>query len=88
MTTSEHIQCLATHFTTFAGGWVVAPNAIDWNFVFSNADFFKNPTLYIAEIVIVVTYILAMIWARRQDKQDVEKVHNSVHYARCMYKYR
>ena len=52
----------------------MAPNAIDWNFVFSNADFFKNPTLYIAEMVIVVTYILAMIWARRQDKQDIEKV--------------
>ena len=53
---------------------MVAPNTIDWNFIFSNADFFKNPTLYITEIVIVVSYILAMIWARRQDKQDVEKV--------------
>ena len=60
----------------------MAPNTIDWNFVFSNADFFKNPTLYITEIVIAVVYILAMIWARRQDKHDVEKVR-----VYCLYKY-
>ena len=63
---------------------MVAPNTIDWNFIFSNADFFKNPTLYITEIVIIVSYILAMIWARRQDKQDVEKVKSlSIHHRDC-----
>ena len=63
---------------------MVAPNTIDWNFIFSNADFFKNPTLYITEIVIIVSYILAMIWARRQDKQDVEKVKSlSLHNRNC-----
>ena len=66
--------CVCTHLTTFAGGWVVVPNTIDWNYVFSNADFYKNPTLYITEIVIVVVYIIAFIWARRKDKKDVELV--------------
>ena len=67
-------MCVCTHLTTFAGGWVVVPNTIDWNYVFSNADFYKNPTLYITEIVIVVVYIIAFIWARRKDKKDVELV--------------
>lgn len=53
---------------------MVAPNTIDWNFVFSNADFFKNPTLYVTEIVIVLIYIIAMIWARRKDRQDLQQV--------------
>ncbi|PVD37765.1 hypothetical protein C0Q70_00366 [Pomacea canaliculata] len=66
--------CLATHMTTFAGGWVVVPNTIDWNFVFSNMDFYKNPTLYITEIVIALVYILAVVWARRKDKKDLEKL--------------
>lgn len=77
LSNEDNVVCITTHFTTFAGGWAVAPNTIDWNFVFSNADFFKNPTLYITEIVIAVAYIIAMIWARRKDKQDLEKVDNS-----------
>lgn len=74
MSSEEEIKCQTTHLTTFAGGWVVAPNTIDWNFVFSNADFFKNPTLYVTEIMIVIVYIIAMIWARRKDRQDLEQV--------------
>nr|KAG5709464.1 hypothetical protein BaRGS_023146 [Batillaria attramentaria] len=66
--------CESTHLTTFAGGWVVAPNTIDWNYVFSNMDFLKNPTLYVTEIVIAVVYIIALIWARRKDKKDVEQL--------------
>ncbi len=60
--------------TFFGGGFAVEPNTIDWNFVFSNLDFFKNPTLYICEIVILCLYILAMIWARHVDKSDLIKV--------------
>ncbi|XP_069123973.1 polycystin family receptor for egg jelly-like isoform X2 [Argopecten irradians] len=71
---SRGINCLCSHLTTFTGDWAVAPNTIDWNFVFSNMDFFKNPTLYITEMVIAAVYIVAVIWARRQDKKDVEKL--------------
>lgn len=67
-------QCICNHLTTFAGGWVVMPNTIDWNFVFSNADFMKNPTLYATMITITVVYLVVVVWARRQDKRDVEKV--------------
>lgn len=73
-TTFYETECYCSHLTTFAGGWAVQPNKIDWDFVFSNADFAKNPTLYITEIVIAALYILFAIWARRQDKKDVVKV--------------
>lgn len=74
LTNRRGIHCKCTHMTTFAGGWVVVPNTIDWNFVFSNMDFFKNPTLYITEIVIFVVYIVTVIWARYKDKKDLEMV--------------
>ncbi|XP_055954867.1 uncharacterized protein LOC126810750 isoform X1 [Patella vulgata] len=67
-------HCFCNHLTTFAGGWVVVPNTIDWNFIFSNADFAKNPTLYITEIVIAILYLFAVVWARREDKKDLERI--------------
>ncbi len=58
----------------FGGGFAVSPNKIDWKFVFSNMDFYKNPTLYVTEIVILLLYILTVVWARWSDKRDVMKV--------------
>ncbi|KAK7111823.1 hypothetical protein V1264_011390 [Littorina saxatilis] len=66
--------CECTHLTTFAGGWVVVPNTIDWNYVFNNFDFYSNPTLYITEIVILTVFIVAFIWARRKDRKDLEQL--------------
>ena len=57
---------------------MVAPNKLDWNFIFSNADFLKNPTLYVTEILILILYIIAMVWARRKDKEDLEKVSHAL----------
>ena len=50
------------------------PNKIDFDFVFKNLDFYKNMTLYVTEIVILIVYILSAIWARRMDKKDLQKV--------------
>ncbi|CAH1793770.1 unnamed protein product [Owenia fusiformis] len=72
--TDSSLKCASTHLTTFAGGWVVAPNTIDWDFVFANMDFAKNLTIYIFMIVIFTLYILVAIWARRQDKKDILKL--------------
>ncbi len=68
--------CKTTHMTSFAGGWVVMPNTIDWSFVFANADFLSNPTLYVTQIVIGVIFLLTVVWARRMDKKDILKVSN------------
>ena len=52
----------------------MAPNTIDFNFVFANSDFFRNPTLYVTQIVVGLAYVLALVWARRKDRRDIEKV--------------
>ncbi|KAK3767525.1 hypothetical protein RRG08_003958 [Elysia crispata] len=66
--------CLCNHLTTFTGGFVVVPNTIDWNYVFSNADFLSNPTLYISEIVIFIIFTTGFVLARRKDKLDTQQV--------------
>ena len=73
-TNHEETECYTTHLTTFAGGWIVLPAPINWNYVFANADFLRNKTIYITLITLVVLYIVFMIYARYKDKKDVEKV--------------
>lgn len=73
-TTPHRTYCYCDHLTSFGSGYIVQPNTIDFAFVFSNADFLSNPTLYITEIVIAALYIILFIWARRQDKKDLLKV--------------
>jgi nitric oxide reductase large subunit len=67
-------QCLSNHLTTFAGGWLVLPAPVNWNYVFANADFTKNITIYLTLILLLIVYIAFMIYARYKDKKDVEKV--------------
>ncbi|GFO38753.1 polycystic kidney disease 1-related protein, partial [Plakobranchus ocellatus] len=66
--------CYCTHLTTFAGGWVVVPNTIDWSYVFANADFLSNPTIYITVIVTAVLYFIAAGYARYNDKKMAEQL--------------
>ena len=81
-TTYSETQCQCNHLTSFAAGFMVKPNTIDFDFVFSNLDFHKNPTLYITQILVAVIYLAFAIWARREDKKDLEKVGN---YCRIKY---
>lgn len=74
MTNHRRTQCLSTHLSTFAAGFLVLPTAIDWKYVFANADFNKNRTVYLTIIVVISLYILFMIYSRWQDRKDTEKV--------------
>ena len=74
MTNQNRTQCFSKHLTTFAGGFLVLPLPIDWNYVFSNADFTKNLTIYITIISVSIIYILLVIYARYYDRKDIEKV--------------
>jgi hypothetical protein len=67
-------QCLASHLTTFAGGFVVLPEPIKWEYVFANADFARNKTIYVTMIVVLVLYVLLTMFARWRDLKDVQKV--------------
>ncbi len=74
LTNHYQTQCYSTHLTTFASGFIVLPAPINWNYVFANADFSKNKTIYITLIIVCILYILLIIYARYKDKKDVEKL--------------
>jgi Kef-type K+ transport system membrane component KefB len=73
-TNEDQTECLTNHLTTFAGGWIVLPAPINWNYVFANLSFVQNLTIYITMIIILILYIIIMIYARYKDKKDIEKV--------------
>lgn len=56
---------------------MVAPNQIDFQFVFSHADFYQNSTIYITVIIIFSFYIIGMIWAYHMDRWELSKVVHS-----------
>lgn len=72
-TNQTHTHCQTTHLTTFAGGYIVLPNAIDFNDAFAKASIQQNPTIYATIIALVCTYVLMSIWARWMDWRDEQK---------------
>lgn len=65
------MHCLCNHLTSFGGGFVVAPNPIDFDKVFEG---FKNLSDNISVFATIITafaiYILMAVWLRRKDKKD------------------
>ncbi|XP_070188678.1 polycystin-1-like protein 2 [Littorina saxatilis] len=56
----------------FASSFFVAPNTIDFSTVFSKFDI-TNASVYGTLMVLFFLWILALVWARRKDKQDRER---------------
>jgi hypothetical protein len=74
LTNHFQTQCFSTHVATFASGFLVLPSPINWNYVFANANFMRNKTIYLTVICICLIYILLMIYSRYKDKKDLEKL--------------
>ncbi|CAF1500386.1 unnamed protein product, partial [Adineta steineri] len=74
LTNHYETECLSSHLTTFAGGFIVLPEPINWNYVFANADFMKNKTIYLTVICMSVVYIILMIFGSYKDRKDSEKL--------------
>ncbi|UJR06650.1 hypothetical protein I4U23_010936 [Adineta vaga] len=74
LTNHYQTQCYSTHLTTFAGGFIILPSPIDWSYVFANADFMKNKTIYLTVICVCVIYVTLIVYARFYDKKDLEKL--------------
>jgi hypothetical protein len=73
-TNITHTHCQSNHLTSFAGGFVVLPNEINFNNVWANADFTKNPVIYATCIALVSLYLLLALWSRYQDSKDEKKM--------------
>ncbi|KFM61455.1 Polycystic kidney disease protein 1-like 2, partial [Stegodyphus mimosarum] len=72
--TAALTQCKCNHLTSFGGGFFVAPNTVDFSYVFANAGFADNVTIYMTIINIMLIYLALLAWARRQDIKDKEKL--------------
>ena len=68
-------ECLCTHLTTFGSDFYVPPNTIDFSTVFLKfKNLNENAAVFSTVMVIFGIYVIAAIWARRKDKQDLIKV--------------
>ncbi|XP_078256897.1 polycystin-1-like protein 2 [Rhinoraja longicauda] len=75
LTTLHSTQCLCNHLTFFSSSFFVMPNAVDVSkTVELFATFVDNPIVVTTVVCIFGLYVLAVAWARRKDKQDVNKV--------------
>ena len=67
-------HCVSSHLTSFAGGLVVVPSQINFEYVWANASFTQNPIIYSTIIVVSCLYVLFAVWARVMDKRDSKKM--------------
>jgi hypothetical protein len=74
LTDHNQTHCFTSHLTTFAGGFIVLPAPVNWNYVFANADFSRNKTIYLTVIIVIVLYLMLMIYARYDDRKGLQKV--------------
>ncbi|UYV63029.1 hypothetical protein LAZ67_2002889 [Cordylochernes scorpioides] len=66
--------CKCNHLTSFGGGFFVMPNTVDFSYVFANAGFADNITIYMTIIVTLSLFLGLLFWARAQDKKDAMKM--------------
>lgn len=57
-------MCLSDHLTLFSAGFFILPNTIDFEYVFANADFEDNLTIYLAIIISLIMFWMLLLWAR------------------------
>ena len=67
--------CKSSHLTDFTSGYSnIADFRVSYQLVLKNFGFEDNLTIYITIIIFVVTYVFMIIWARRKDKCDFQKL--------------
>ncbi|XP_071956900.1 polycystin-1-like protein 2 [Antedon mediterranea] len=69
-TSFTYTQCLCTHLTSFSSSFIIPPAPLDFSYIFANAGFLDNITIYVTCIVSYVFFTLIFIWARRKDKKN------------------
>lgn len=56
--------CRSSHLTAFGAGFFVVPQTLDFEFIFAEASFEDNMTIYMAIIVTFTIYIILLIWSK------------------------
>ncbi|XP_068680257.1 LOW QUALITY PROTEIN: polycystin-1-like protein 2 [Montipora foliosa] len=84
-TNDKVLHCRCNHLTSFGGGFVVAPSAIDLDKVFTEfARLGETGNCLVLSLVCSVfgVYFIVIIWARKADLQDQRKEGPAVHLGR------
>ncbi|KAL9954010.1 hypothetical protein ACROYT_G041497 [Oculina patagonica] len=77
--TSSSLQCLCDHLTSFGGYFLVTPNTIDFDQVQVGVQTIDNPDdviVLVTVLLVFLLYLMAVIFARRVDKRDLDKVNH------------
>ena len=76
-TNDKLLQCRCNHLTAFGGGFVIAPNPIDLDKVFTEFTRLGETGNYMVLAMVCSifgVYLLVLIWARKADMLDERKV--------------
>ena len=73
-TNEQYTHCESKHLTEFAGGFIVIPTEINFDYVWANASFLQNPIIYSTVIALCILYLLLAILLRYYDLLDKKKV--------------
>ena len=76
-TNDKLLQCRCNHLTAFGGGFVIAPNPIDLDKVFTEFTRLGETGNYMVLVMVCSifgVYLLVLIWARKADMLDERKV--------------
>ncbi|XP_078351498.1 polycystin family receptor for egg jelly-like isoform X1 [Oculina patagonica] len=81
-TNDQLLHCRCNHLTSFGGGFLIAPNPIDFDKViteFSRLGETGNYVVLATVCSIFGVYLLVLIWARKADMLDERKLGPAVH---------
>jgi polycystin 1L2 len=67
-------HCSSNHLTSFAGGLVLLPSIINFEYAFSQPSPIQNPLIYSTILLVTLIYILFAVWARWMDLRDMKKM--------------
>lgn len=76
-TNDKLLQCRCNHLTAFGGGFVIAPNPIDFDKVFTEFSRLGETGNYLVPVMVCAifgVYLVVLIWARKADMLDERKV--------------
>ena len=71
---NNYLRCDSSHLSSFSPGLFEAPNTIDFNYVFTNAHFDNNLSVYVALLAILVTFVLLLLYTAFKDQQDAHRL--------------
>ena len=71
---SRYLRCYTNHLTPFSSGLFEPPNNVDFDYVFAEASFDNNLSIYAALLILLATFGLFLAWAKWKDGKDAHKL--------------